>query len=168
MKMLTILFSLLLSSIASAETPWLKKPAIYYYQEATTVANRVGSDEAINKESQKISDAFLKKSAGLKKLNDEKPIFLVVMFNEKGDLKYWVDSEDEKRAKEWEKYAKKALKEVSFKTSEGSVALAYYFGIVDGTSDLPKNPPILKAWYGEIDKHDKIGAGALFDQIMAQ
>lgn len=166
MKLLLIFSFIFLANAALAETPWLKRPVIYFYQDNNIILERIGSDEEVNKKSALISNIFLNKSASIKKHENEKPFYLVVIFNDKGKLKFWIDSEDKKREKEWTDFAKNALADIPFKSKIGSTAIAFYFTLEGSNEGYPAKPPILKAWDSEIEKHKKIGASELFNKIL--
>lgn len=168
MKIAIALFALLLSITAQANTILIKKPVLYFYQDNTTLNQRIGSDEDINKKAQQVYDAFKKNSEKIKAGANEKPFYLVVVFNDKNTMRYWIETENNERKKTWEKIAKKSIKNIPFKTTSGSAAIAFYFGIEGNNDPLSAKPPILSAWDETIEKSKKITANDLFDQLLAE
>ncbi|MDO8344649.1 MAG: hypothetical protein Q7T48_15715 [Cellvibrio sp.] len=166
MKITLFFLTMLFGTLALAEDSWLKKPNLYFYQDNTILQERIGSDTDINNLATLVNDAFIKEAKKLKKTADEKPISLVIVFNDSGKVKHWVETSNTKRQKEWEKIAKKALKDIPFKSLSGSTAIAFRFGIEGHNEDLPVNPPIVQAWDEIINKSGKISASALFDKLL--
>jgi hypothetical protein len=167
MKIMLALCALLFSLATQANTPWLKKPVLYFYQDNTILAQRIGTDEDITNKAQQVYDAFVKNTASIKKTENEQPFYFVIVFNDKGAVKSWIQSEDKERREVLESTAKKVLKEVQFKSLSGSTAIAFYFGIEGLTKSLETKPPILEEWDEIIEKSKKITASDLFDQLLA-
>lgn len=168
MKKMLALCALFFGIATQANTPWLKKPALYFYQDNTILTQRIGTDEDINTKAQQVYDSFVKNTAAIKKTENEQPFYFVIVFNDKGAIKSWIKSEDKERRKLLEKTAKKVLKEVQFKSLSGSTAIAFYFGIEGQTKPLEAKPPILEEWHEIIDKSKKITASDLFDQLLTE
>lgn len=168
MKIMLALCALIFSIATQADTPWLKKPALYFYQDNTILAQRIGTDQDINTKAQQVYDAFVKNTATIKKAENEQPFYFVIVFNDKGAIKSWIKSEDKERREVLESTSKKVLKEVQFKSLSGSTAIAFYFGIEGQTKMLEAQPPILEDWHEIIDKSKKITASDLFDQLLTE
>jgi hypothetical protein len=168
MKLALTLCILLFSMTIHADTPWLKKPTLYFYQDNSILAQKIGTDDEINSKAQQVYDTFIKDTAGIAKTNTEQPFYFVVVFNDKGDVKSWIKTEDQAKKRSLERTAKKAIRKTSFKSLSGATAIAFYFGIEGKADAFKAKPPILEEWDKIIKQSGKITASNLFEQLLAE